>query len=116
LEEHWSGDVKFFWQGMKDIKQLKGFSIRYYSPEEKVWYIHWMDNFGMKLGTGAVGNFKDGKGKFYIEKDTPKGKQISRITFSDIKENSVHWDLAISNDNKKTWTQIWIMDMKRDKK
>ena len=115
LEEHWTGSVKFFWQGMEDIKTMKGFSIRYYNPKEKVWLIHWMDNLELKFGSGARGNFKDGRGEFFAEKDTPNGKQFSRITFSGIKKNSVHWDLAISNDNKKSWTTIWIMEMRREK-
>lgn len=115
LEEHWSGNVKFFWLGMKDIKPMKGFSIRYYNPKEKVWYINWMDNFGLKLRCGMKGNFNDGRGEFFTERDSPDGKQFSRITFSDIKKNSVHWELAISNDNKKSWVTYWIMDMKREK-
>lgn len=116
LEEHWRGDVKFFWQSMKEIKPMKGFSIRYYNPKEKVWYIHWMDNFGLKLGHGMKGNFKDGRGEFFTERDTPQGIQFSRITFSDIKENSVHWELALSNDNKMSWITYWTMDMTREKK
>jgi hypothetical protein len=113
LEEHWSGEVKFFWLGMEEIKPMNGFSIRYYNPEKKKWYIHWIDNFNLAFGDGASGNFKDGKGEFLSETDTTNGKRISKITFSDITDNSVYWDLAISNDNGNSWTVIWIMEMKR---
>ena len=113
IEEHWNGDVQFFWAGMKEPKPLEGFSIRYYDTSEKKWHIKWMDNFNPKLGDGMTGNFKNGKGQFFHENTTEKGTQISRITFSDITENSVHWDLSLSRDNGKTWTTIWIMEMKR---
>ena len=113
IEEHWHGDVKFFWAGMKETKPLEGFSIRYYDTNKKKWHIKWMDNFNPKLGDGMTGNFKNGKGQFFHENTTKKGTQISRITFSDIADNSVHWDLSLSRDNGKTWTKIWIMEMKR---
>lgn len=113
LEEHWSGDVKFFWMGMDSVKPMKGFSIRYFDVNAKKWDIYWMDNFGLNFGNASKGIFKDGKGEFFSERKTENGKQISRITFSNIKENSVHWDLAISNDDGKNWATIWNMEMKR---
>lgn len=116
LEEHWKGDVKFFWLNMQDVKPMKGFSLRYYDEKEKNWHIYWLDNFNPKLGKGSTGNFKDGKGEFFSETSTPNGNRISRITFSDITDDSVHWDLAISNDDGKKWTTIWIMEMKRTDK
>ena len=113
IEEHWEGDVQFFWTGMKEPKPLEGFSIRYYNTKDKKWHIHWMDNFNPILGDGSKGNFKNGIGEFFHEQTTNKGKQLSKITFSDITDNSVHWDLSISSDNDKTWTKIWMMEMKR---
>jgi len=113
LEEHWEGDVKFFWSGMQHIKHMKGFSIRYYNPKKKEWSIHWLDNNSLNMGAGVTGNFKDGKGEFFSETNNIKGKSISRITFSKITKISVHWDLAFSNDDGKTWTILWIMEMKR---
>jgi hypothetical protein len=98
---------------MKEIKPMKGFSLRYYNVKDKKWHIHWMDNFNLTLGDGAAGNFTNGKGVFFSESDTPKGKRFSRITFSDITDNSVHWDLATSGDGGNNWTVIWIMEMSR---
>ena len=115
LEEHWEGDVKFFWSGMQNFEHMKGFSIRYYNPQKKHWNLRWLDNRNLNMGSGYTGNFINGKGEFFIESKTANGKRISRITFSDIKENSVHWDLAFSKDDGKTWTTIWIMEMKRHK-
>lgn len=113
IEEHWTGNVQFFWAGMKEPKPLEGLSVRYYDTKDKKWHIFWMDNFNPTLGTGSKGNFKNGIGEFFHEQKTEKGKQISKITFSDITKNSLHWDLSISRDNGETWTKIWIMEMKR---
>ncbi len=115
LEEHWEGDVKFFWSGMQNIKHMKGFSIRYYNLKKKEWSIHWLDNNSLNMGAGVSGNFKNGKGEFFSEPNNANGNSTSRITFSNITKNSVHWDLAFSKDNGKTWTTIWIMAMKRHK-
>jgi len=92
---------------------LKGFSLRYYDTSSGKWNIYWMDTQTPELGMPYTGNFTKGKGEFYAETETKRGKQISRIVFSDIKENFVHWELAISNDDGKNWTVIWIMEMQR---
>ncbi len=113
LIEHRKGDVKFFRSGMKDVEPMKGFSLRYYDLDTKLWNIRWMDTFTKKLGEAYTGNFKEGKGEFFLERETKRGKSLNRITFSNIKRNSVDWDLAVSNDNGKTWNKIWIMHMTR---
>ncbi len=113
LEEHWEGDVKFFWNGMDSIEHMKGFSIRYFDSKKNEWNIHWLDNKNLQMGTGFTGNFKNGKGEFFRETNNANENSISRITFSNFKKNSVHWDLSFSKDNGETWTTLWIMDMKR---
>ncbi len=113
LEEHWKGMVQYFWKGMEKPEPLEGLSLRYYDTTSGKWNIYWMDTKNLQLGRPFTGNFSNGKGEFYLEPETEKGQHISRITFSDITENSVHWDLAITNDSGKTWTTIWIMNMRR---
>ncbi len=114
LEEHWSGEVQFFWESMEKPELLKGMSLRYYDTTTGKWNIYWMDTKNLRLGSPFTGNFSGGRGEFFLERETKKGRNISRITFSDIMKDSVKWDLAISNDDGKTWTTIWIMEMKRD--
>jgi len=113
LEEHWEGEVQFFWKGMQKPEPLKGLSLRYYDTPTGKWNIYWMDTESLQLGQPFTGNFSDDKGEFFLETETEKGKHISRITFSNITENSIKWDLAISKDGGKTFTTIWIMNMKR---
>ena len=98
---------------MGSVEPMKGLSVRSYDPETGKWYIHWMDSRKPRFDTPYVGNFVDGRGEFFREWETPQGKRMGRITFSDITTESVHWGLAISSDDGQTWTTIWVMDMER---
>lgn len=111
--EHWEGTVQFFWEGMQSAERMQGLSVRAYDPERGKWYIHWMDSRTPRFGTPYVGSFENGKGEFFREWDTPQGRRIGRITFSDITSTSVHWNLAISSDEGQNWSTIWIMEMHR---
>ena len=113
LIEHWEGTVEFFWEGMKAPEKMKGLSVRAYDPQADKWYIHWMDSRTPRFGEPYVGNFDQDQGQFYKEWQTPQGKRLGRITFSNITLNSVVWDLAISSDEGQTWTSLWIMEMSR---
>jgi hypothetical protein len=113
LMEEWKGDVLFFWEGMKEPAPLQGFSVRAFDPKTKLWVISWMDTRNPRFGE-FVGNFKDGRGEFFKKSPTENGKRsIARITFSDITQRSVHWDLAVSSDEDKTWRTLWVMEMTR---
>ncbi len=113
LVEHWEGDVEFFWEGMNKPEHMSGLSVRAYDKRTDKWYIHWMDSRNPRFGAPYVGAFGDGKGEFYREWESARGKQRGRITFSDITDASVHWDLAVSADEGRTWKTLWIMEMKR---
>ncbi len=113
LVEHWKGDVLFFWEGMKEAEPLQGFSVRAYDPKTKQWILSWMDSRRPRFGE-FVGGFSDGRGEFFKKSSTPDGKQTTtRITFSDITQSAVHWDLAVSSDAGKSWQILWVMEMTR---
>ena len=44
---------------------------------------------------------------------TPDGTTLTRITFAEITGDSLHWSLAVSQDNGRTWTDRWTMEMRR---
>lgn len=111
LAEHWSGEVLFFWEGMKKPKSIKGYSFRFFNPKTQKWIIHWMDTRSRQFSV-FKGGFADGKGGFFRTFKSPDGKEtIARITFSDITKSSVHWDLTVSSDGGKTWQMLWVMEM-----
>jgi hypothetical protein len=113
LVEHWEGTVQFFWEGMKKPEPMKGLSVRAYDPGTGKWSISWMDTRSPRFGAPYEGTFDGGKGEFFREWETPQGKRRGRITFSDTGPDSVHWDLAVSRDEGKIWSTIWIMEMRR---
>lgn len=113
LMEEWKGKVLFFWEGMEEPAPLQGFSARAFDPKTKQWVISWMDTRNPRFGE-FVGNFKEGRGEFFRKSPAANGKQsTTRVTFSDITPRSVHWDLAVSSDDGKTWRMLWIMEMTR---
>ena len=114
--EHWEGMVQFFWESMQSAEQMKGLSVRAYDPKTDKWYIHWMDSHTPHFGNPYSGGFERGKGEFFRKWETPQGKRMGRITFSDITPDSVHWDLAVSSDEGQSWTTLWIMEMVRSNK
>ena len=113
LVEHWSGDVLFFWEGMKSPESMKGLSVRAYDPKSKSWTINWMDTRALRFGE-HVGVFSNGKGEFFRTVRNPDGKETTtRITFSNITKSSVHWDLAVASPDRESWQTVWIMEMDR---
>jgi len=115
LVERWEGTVQFFWEGMTRPEKLSALSVRAYDSAANEWRIHWMDSRSPRFGPPYVGGFTDGVGEFFSSRQTPDGPRRSRITFSEITADSVHWDLAVSSDDGRTWTRIWIMEMRRSR-
>jgi hypothetical protein len=113
LIEHWSGQVLFFWEGMEKPETMKGLSVRAHDPQSGAWNIHWMDTRSPRFGSPYVGTFAAGRGEFFREWETPQGPRAGRITFSEIRKNTVNWALAISTDERRTWQTIWTMAMRR---
>lgn len=116
LLEKWEGEVMFFWEGMKHPESMKGMSIRSYDPQSEKWSIYWMDSRHPVFGVPYTGNFKSNKGEFYRTWETPQGMREGRITFNKTGKDSVKWKLAVSRDEGKNWTTLWIMDMQRRRK
>jgi hypothetical protein len=113
LIEYWEGKVEFFWERMEKPELMKAISIRAYEPRTMKWYIHWMDTRSRHFDTPYVGDFTDGRGEFYREWTTPEGTRIGRIAFSNVPPDSVSWNLAVSSDERKSWTTMWMMEMRR---
>ncbi len=98
-----------------DSKPIKGFSLRYYDPDQKKWvlYLNWPSNSRSTIGS-LSGSFRHGRGQFFSTSQQPGGKEmISRYTFCDITAKSLRWDDAFSRDGGKTWTNNWIMEFSR---
>jgi len=113
LIENWKGNVQFFWEGMDQPEKMRGYSLRYFDAVKKKWTITWYDDRSQKA-TFFEGIFVDSVGKFYRNSTSTEGKDmITRIIFSDISASFVKWQLSVSNDNGKSWTLLWAMNMRK---
>lgn len=74
-----------------------------------------MDTRMPRFGEPYVGAFDEGRGEFFREWETPQGRRLGRITFSNVTADFVDWELAISSDGGKSWSPMWIMKMYRIK-
>ena len=113
LTEHWSGDVRFFWEGMTEPARIWGYSVRRFDPATATWAIYWMDSRKPDFDTPYVGGIDDGRGAFFRDFEAPDGLRRSRIVFERRSDDDVFWELAVSADGGATFAPIWTMDMRR---
>jgi hypothetical protein len=113
LIEHWHGDVRFFWEGMREPQSMEGLSVRAFDPRTGEWSIHWMDTRSPRFERPYVGRIAEGSGEFFREWDSAQGRRKGRIAFSNPDPRRVEWSLAVSSDDGRTWTTLWTMTMHR---
>ncbi len=107
IVENWAGDVQFFWAGMTEPRALKAISVRAYDAQNQRWIIHWMDSMNPQFGSFA-GRFGDGYGVFFRKRESGEGQNVlTRMAYADIGKFPTKWELAISNDDGKTWQPLW---------
>ena len=92
---------------------LKGLGLRAFNRETQEWEHTWTD-------TLAPGHFHVWKGTFQNGKIDLLGEWIeegrpvrSRLTWSEIRPDSAHWESARSSDGGMTWRIHWVIDIRR---
>jgi hypothetical protein len=115
--------VRKVWGGRAQLEEIAadgpkghwdGLTLFLYNPAAH----QWSQNFaGAKDGTmeasPLIGEFKNGRGEFYAP-DTLNGRTVlARGTWSDIKPNSHHFEVAYSADGGATWAPVFIADLTR---
>lgn len=110
--EHWEGVTLLPWEGMTEPESRKALSIRAFEPQTKLWNIYWIDSRNRQFIPTSTGSFKDGCGGEFFSFLDPNNPQVrGRITFSNIKADSVDWDFAVSKGDD--WKKIWTMKLIR---
>jgi hypothetical protein len=90
-----------------------GLSIRLFDPVEKQWSIYWVDSRTMKLFPPVRGGWSNGS-CLLVGEDEYDGRAIlASYRWSDITEQTAHWEQAFSVDDGKTWETNWTMDFTR---
>jgi hypothetical protein len=111
------------WDGRANLEEfetdgptghIEGLTLRLYNPQTQQWSLYWANSKdGTMGGPPNIGEFKNGRGKFYCQ-DTFNGRAILiRYVWSDITPNSAHFEQSFSDDGGKTWEVNWITDQTR---
>ena len=94
-------------------KNTYGLSLRLYDPVEKEWSIYWVASQTMELYPPVRGGWSDGK-CWLVGEDEYEGRTIKvSYSWSDITEQTAHWEQSFSDDGGKTWEVNWTMDFTR---
>lgn len=93
-----------------------GFTTRTYDPKAGLWRLFWTDR-GYFQGRIQFweGRFEDGVGTF-VGGDSfpnPDNRVKSKIIFSEIQENRVHWEMFHTQDNGATWSLTDVREYRR---
>jgi len=111
------------WDGRANIEQfettsnsashIEGLTLRLYNPASHQWSIYWANRNDGSLGIPTIGEFKNGQGEFY-DREVINGRMILvRFIWSQMTQNSAHFEQAFSDDGGKTWEVNWITDQTR---
>jgi hypothetical protein len=104
--------VRKVWNGRALLEEIEvdgpdghfeGTNLYLYNPASHQWSQNFATSGGGTLGTPAIGEFKDGSGKFYSP-GTYKGRSVLvESVWSDITPDSYNFTQYFSNDGGKTW-------------
>ena len=83
-------------------QHVAGTNIRIYNPEEKQWYMAWIDKTVRRLATFTATN---DNGTVVMEGHNAKGKHIKNI-FLNIKKNEFDWRQEWTFDDGKSWITV----------
>jgi hypothetical protein len=114
--------VRKIWGGKASMEEidasgptehLQGLTLFLYNPQSHQWSQTFASTSDGVLQTPAIGEFKDGRGEL-IDQEPYNGRTILvRNTWSDIKPDSHHFEIAFSDDNGKTWEPIFVANLTR---
>lgn len=110
-------DGKIFvehFEGIYHGGALKGLGLRAFNRETREWEHTWTDS--LEPGRFHVwrGVFRDGKIDLFGEWSEPDGRGVrSRLTWSEITQDSAHWESFRSSDDGKTWQPHWVIEFRR---
>ena len=82
-----------------------GTNIRIYNPEEKQWYMAWIDKTVRRLATFTATNDSN---TVVMDGHNAKGQHIKNI-FYNIKKNEFDWRQEWTFDDGKTWITVTII-------
>ncbi|GAA1139820.1 hypothetical protein GCM10009630_43380 [Kribbella jejuensis] len=122
LEYDGTTTARTYFDGQISIDEMRfptkgsyGLSLRLFDPIAQEWSIWWVDSRTMQLYPPVRGGWAaDGSSCRLVGEDTLDGKPIlCSYEWSDITDETAHWEQAFSPDGGLTWETNWIMDFTR---
>ena len=90
-----------------------GLMLYTYNPQSHQWYVYFASRKDGKVGLPNVGEFRNGRGEFFVQ-DTLNGKSLlNRYVWSQIASSSPHFEESWSSDGGRTWEPVRIVDLAR---
>jgi hypothetical protein len=109
----WDGAVLDEFERDTPNRHDKSLMLYTYDPQTHQWYIYFASDKDGKVGLPNVGEFKDGRGEFYVQ-DTLNGKLLlNRYVWSATTSASPHYEESWSSDGGRTWELDLIVDFAR---
>jgi hypothetical protein len=103
-----------FFEGPYQGEMIKGLGLRAFNPKLRCWEHTWTDTSspgGLQVWRGR---FEGGKIDLFAEWNDDSGQRIlSRLTWSEITDTTVHWESHRSLDGGAAWTRHWVIDFAR---
>ncbi len=114
--------VRKVWDGRAQLEEIEadgpnghweGTTLFLYNPATHQWNQTFADSKSGILKRPLVGRFADGRGEF-ISQDSLKDRAVLiRAVWSDIKQDSHHFEESFSDDGGKTWMPAFIASLTR---
>jgi Protein of unknown function (DUF1579) len=116
--------VRKVWEGRGQLEEIEadgpnghweGLTLFLYNPATHQWSQTFADSKSGVLNPPLIGSFAEGRGEL-ISQDTVKNRSILvRAVWSDIKQDSHHFEESYSDDGGKTWVPPFIASLTREK-
>ena len=90
-----------------------GMTLRIFDQAKKIWTIYWVNSRTGKLQPPVRGGWSDGICTLYGEDDLGDRTIPVRLRWSDVTDETAHWEQAYSEDGGETWETNWTMDLTR---
>ncbi|MEP6897034.1 MAG: hypothetical protein ABI870_00760 [Rhodanobacter sp.] len=109
--------VRKVWDGRANLVELtadgtaghfEGLNLRLYNPQSHQWSLNFAGSRDGTLGHPTIGQFIDGRGKFYDQEDFDGRAVFVRFVITPLDANTIHFEQAFSDDGGKTWEVNWV--------
>ncbi len=90
-----------------------GLMLYTYNPQSHQWSVYFASSKDGKVGLPNVGEFRNGRGEFFVQDMLSSKSLLNRYVWSQIASNSPHFEESWSSDGGRTWELVRIVDLAR---